>query len=114
MQGLRCAACGLQAAPTVTPVDERFTRTENKVALKQYEMKTGRRGDLTTVVQLSEEDAKRLGSVVKPLGAKADKPANKRRTSTANKSRRSSANKNAEPVGSENSPAVSGDDITEQ
>lgn len=80
-------ACG--PSTTVIPVDERIeTREQGDMSLKRYRMKSGRRGEHTITVKLSDADAKRLGA--EPIdgnpekSTKAAKPANKSRTA-ANK-----------------------------
>lgn len=94
----KCKVCGAPhkacgPSTTVIPVDERIeTRERGDMSLKRYRMKSGRRGEHTITVKLSDADAKRLGA--EPIdgspekSTKAAKPANKSRTA---------ANKTAKP-----------------
>lgn len=100
----KCKVCGAPhkacgPSTTVIPVDERIeSREQGDMSLKRYRMKSGRRGEHTITVKLSDEEAKRLGAEPvdgAPAKAKAAKaPANKSRTA-ANKTAKPKADKAA-------------------
>lgn len=87
-------ACGPRT--TVIPVDERIEhRKQGDMSLQRYNVQSGRRGEHTITVKLTEAEAKRLGAT--PVDKKAAKaPANKSRTA-ANTSRTAANKKKAAP-----------------
>lgn len=95
----KCKVCGAPhkacgPSTTVIPVDERIeTREQGDMSLKRYRMKSGRRGEHTITVKLSDVDAKRLGA--EPIDGAPEKAA-KAAKAPANKSR-TAANKKAAP-----------------
>ena len=98
-----CKVCGAPhrscgPSTTVIPVDERVTsRKKDLMSLQRYTISTGRRGEHTTVVKLTEAEAKRLGAIpVDGDEKKSTTPSNKARTPS---------NKGGQPKKSATKPA---------
>ena len=84
----KCKVCGAPhkacgPSTTVIPIDERIqSRKQGDMSLKRYTIQSGRRGEHTITVKLTEEEAKRVGATTlektgKPASNKARTPANK-------------------------------------
>lgn len=112
----KCKVCGAPhrscgPSTTVIPVDERIeTREQGDMSLKRYTITSGRRGEHTVTVKLSDDEAKRLG-VFDQSAPSEGKPAAKKapaKTSTPRKARtpRNKAAKPAADKAAETAPAT--------
>lgn len=115
----RCKICGAAhsvcgPATTVIPVDERIeNRKQGDMSLQRYTIATGRRGEHTTTVKLTEAEAKRVGAT--PVGGekKAAKPASNKARTPRNKTGKTVEKKVAEKSTEPTTPASGVEDASD-